>query len=336
VSGSHSRQPLPAVFLNGTYVEGVIEAEIESSSFFAADRFRIRAALNGAGAAIWSSVPLLTEVQIGLAGQWASLITGNADTVSIDPIRGEVHTNGRDLAAMFVDTQIDESFENQTSSEIATLLASRRGLTAAVTPTQTLVGRYYQSGRTRTALTQHARATTQWDLLCWLAQLEGFDVWVAGQTLNFAPVPDAVPAVTVTPQDCISLRMHHALDIAAGITVVVKSWDAVSQTVVIQSSSSNPTSSLSTTRTVVRPNLSSSDAQSLANQLLGQMSGHERSIAIEMPGDAVMFPRMAMQLAGTNTDFDGVYSICAVDRRISFQHGFTQTVEARSMPWTAS
>jgi phage protein D len=296
----------------------------------------VRAALNAAGPEIWSGVPLLTEVQIGLDGQWLSLITGNADTVSIDPIRGEIHTNGRDLAALFVDTQIDESFENQTSSDIATLLANRQGLMAAVTPTQTLTGRYYQSGRTRTALTQHARATTQWDLLCWLAQLEGFDVWMTGRTLNFAPAPPAVPVVTITPQDCTSLRMHHALDIAAGATVVVKSWDAVSQAAVMQSSSTNPGSSLSTTRTVVRPNLSSTDAQLLADQLLSQISGHERSIDIEMPGDLVMFPRMVVQLAGTSTDFDGVYSICSVDRRISFHHGFTQTIEARSVPWTAS
>jgi hypothetical protein len=130
--------------------------------------------------------------------------------------------------------------------------------------------------------------------------------------------------------------MHHALDIAAGATVVVKSWDAVSQAAVMQSSSTNPGSSLSTTRTVVRPNLSSTDAQLLADQLLSQISGHERSIDIEMPGDLVMFPRMVVQLAGTNTDFDGVYSICSVDRRISFHHGFTQTIEARSVPWTAS
>ncbi len=336
MSGSNARQPLAAVFLNGAPVAGVIEAEIDSSSFFSADRFRVRAALNASGAAVWSGVPLLTEVQIGVDGQWLSVITGNADTVSVDPIRGEISTAGRDLAALFVDAQIDESFENQTSSDIATLLASRQGLAAVVTPTQTLVGRYYQSGRTRTALTQHARATTQWDLLCWLAQQEGFDVWMTGRTLNFAPVPQAVPAVTITPQDCMSLQMHHALDIAAGITVVVRSWDAVSQSAIMQSSSSNVTNGLATTRTVVRPNLSSSDAQLLANQLLSQISGHERSLAITMPGDMILFPRMAMHLAGTATDFDGVYTICAVDRRISFQHGFTQTIEARSMPWTAS
>ncbi len=336
MSGSDTRQPLPAVYLNGLLVSGVIEAEIESSSFFSADRFQVRAALNAAGAAVWSSVPLLTEVQIGLDGQWLSLITGNADTVSIDPIRGEVRAAGRDLAALFVDTQIDESFENQTSSEIATLLANRQGLAAAVTPTQTLVGRYYQSGRTRTALTQHARATTQWDLLCWLAQLEGFDVWMTGQTLNFAPVQQGVASLTITPADCISLQMHHALDIAAGVTVVVRSWDAISQSAIMQSSSSNADSSLSTTRTVVRPNLSSDDAQLLANQLLSQISGHERCIEIEMPGDLVIFPRMTVQLAGTDTDFDGAYTISSVDRRISFQRGFTQTVEARSIPWTAS
>jgi hypothetical protein len=331
--GRETRQPLPVVLINGVAASGVTAVEVQANSFLGADRFSVTAALDGSGAAAWSAVPLLTEVQVTMGGASASLVTGNADSVSIDPIRGEVRVAGRDLAALFVAAQIEESFENQTASEIATLLAGRQGLAAAVTPTQDLVGRYYQTGRTRTALTQHARATTQWDLLCWLAQLENYDVWVSGQTLNFQPPAPPVPALTITPGDCVRLHMHHALDIAAGVTVAVKSWDCVAQSAVTQTASSG---SGGVTRTVVRPNLSAGDAQALAAQLVGQISGHERRLDIDMPGDLFMFPRMTIALAGTGTDFDGIYSVCAVERRLSVRHGFVQSVDARSVPWTVS
>jgi phage protein D len=336
MSGSSTRQALPIVLVGGQAVAGIIAAEIQSNSFFAADRFTVRAALSPANAACWAGVPLAVEIRIGLNGQAQSLITGNADSVSIDPIRGEIEIAGRDLASLFVGAQIDESFENQTSGEVATALAGRQGLIPSVTPTQTLIGRYYQNGRTRTALTQHARATTQWDLLCWLAQLENYDVWVSGQTLHFQPVQQSAPAISISPQDCMSLRLHHALDIAAGVTVTVKSWDCVSQSAIVQSATSIGAAGQGMTRTVVRPNLSSNEAQMLAARLAGQMADHERRVDIDMPGDLATLPRMTMALTGTGTDFDGPYMIRSVERRISFQHGFTQAIEAGSMPWTAS
>ena len=186
---------------------------------------------------LWASSQLLIEIRIGLNEQWVSLITGLADGVSIDPIAGEVSVAGRDLTSLFVGAQIEESFENQTSSDIATLLAARQGLAASVAPTGTLIGRYYQNGRTRTTLPQHARATTQWELLCWLAQLENFDVWVDGRTLNFQPLDQREPSFVISPRDCLRLNLHRAMDLAAGITVTVKSWDSLSQTAIVQSAS---------------------------------------------------------------------------------------------------
>jgi phage protein D len=330
------RQPYPTVLVNGQGVGGIIEADIESNSFFSADRFRIRAALFVPEADVWSTVNLLVEIRLSLGGEEASLITGTADSVTIDPIRGEIQIAGRDLASVFVGAQSDQSFENQTSSDIATLLAARHGLNAQVATTTSLIGRYYQNGRTRTTMTQHARATTEWDLLCWLAQLEGFDVWVNGTTLYFQPVVQAAPGVTLTPQDCTSMTLHHALDIAAGVTVTVKSWDCVAQNGITQSASSGGGSDPGIVRTVVRPNLSAGDAQSLATRILTQIQTHERHVDLEMPGDLATSPRMVLSLADTGTAFDGLYDICSVHRRISFSRGYSQTIEARSLPWTPS
>ena len=74
----------------------------------------------------------------------------------------------------------------------------------------------------------------------------------------------------------------------------------------------------------------------LAERLLGQISAHERTILIDVPGELETAPRMVMSLAGTGTDFDGPYVVCGVERRLSFARGFSQTIDARSLPWTPS
>jgi hypothetical protein len=315
---------------------GIKEVQVQSTSFLSADRFSLRAALTGAGATVWSDVPLVIELGIGIAGSQTSLITGKADSVSIDPIRGECRIAGRDFAASFVSSQVDQSFENQTSSDIAIALAQKHGLQSQVTATQTPVGRYYQNSRTRTAMTQHARATTEWDLLCWLAQIEGFDVWVQGYSLFFQPVDQSTPIVTVQPGDCLAMVLHHALDVAGGVAVTVKSWDCINQTMVSQVVSGGSSEAGLMNRTIVRPNLSSNDAQRLALQTFSQITEHERHIEMEMPGDLVIQPRNTISVQATGTDFDGLYNICSIERRLSFTHGFTQTVEAKSFPWTPS
>ena len=323
------------VLINGAEVNGIIGAEVQSTSFLAADRFTIRAALSGSDASIWSDIPLLIDVQVALSGNWTSLITGYADELTMDPIRGSVHVSGRDLTSRLISSQADESFQNQTSSDVAMALAARSGLSAVVIPTLSLTGRYYQTDRTRATLAQHSRATTSWDLLCWLAKSEGYDVWVQGETLYFQPPIDSVPVALINPAACMSMELSRALDIAAGLTVSVKSWNSVAQNTV-EGYATNAITSDAVTRTVVQPNLSTAEADLLAARVLADISSHERTVRYEVPGDLTTMPRTSMTLAGTATDFDGIYRVCEVERRISFRHGFTQIVEARSQPWRPS
>ena len=336
LSVSSSRQPLPFVKANAADMAGIKEVRVCSTSYLATDRFSLCAALTGAGYSEWSASPLVVEIGISLDGERISLITGNADIVSVDPLSGEVRLSGRDFAADFISSQIEESFENQTSSEIALTLAQKHGLEPHVTTTQTPVGRYYQNSRTRVALTQHARATTEWDLICWLAQLEGFEVWVKGSDFFFQPLDRLTPSLVLGPQDCMSMALHHSLDIAAGVAFTVKSWDVTNQAAVTQTVSSGPRSSGQMNRTVVRPNLSNSEAQRLALQLFNQTTAHERRVEMEMPGEFLAQPRSTLLLQDTKTDFDGFYAISSVERRLSFKHGFTQTIEAKSFPWIPS
>jgi hypothetical protein len=69
---------------------------------------------------------------------------------------------------------------------------------------------------------------------------------------------------------------------------------------------------------------------------LAQLSAHAVEISFEMPGDLTTMPRGGIMLSGTGTSFDGTYEVAEVERRISFERGFTQSVLARGLPWTPS
>ena len=330
------RQAGVAVLANGALLPGVLSAEVRSNAYLSANRFAVSVAYSSAGSDFWSGLPLLIEVQVGLDGAWQSLIIGNADSLDVDPVRQTATLHGRDLTALLISAQTAETFENQTASQIATTLAARHGLTPAVAATTDIVGRYFQTGRTRTTLAQHASMTSEWDVMTWLAEREGFDVWIDGTTLYFQPGVSGAAAAWITPGDCMSIRLQRALDLAAGSTVVVQSWDSRQGTAITGSATNGVAGSGGSTFTTVKPNLSFSDANSLAQRTLAQLSTHETEIELEMPGELTLMARTIVGLSQTGTDFDGTYQIMEMDRRICFERGFTQTAVARSLPWIAS
>ncbi len=330
-----SRSPRIQVLVNGVAVAGILSAAISSNSHLAANRFSIEVALSANTYDVWTNTVLNCEICVQLGGGWASLIYGQVDELDIDVGRKLVRVEGRDLTSRFIETRIQESFENQTASEIATILARRRGLTAAVIATSAVVGRSFQNGCSRLALDQHSRNTTEWDLLIQLAEGEGFDVWVDGQQLNFAPPDQNASTLLMTPSDCISLKLRRLVTLSSGLQVDVKSWDLQGQRAVIQTAQTSLDVQDPRIYAVIRPNISDAAAKVLAQRLLGQMAQHERSVSIEMPGDITTQPRDILYLSGTDTDFDGTWTVTEVDRHLSFQGGFTQVLEARIPTWTA-
>jgi hypothetical protein len=295
-----------------------------------------RAALSATDYSAWTTLPVQIEIQFGIDGNWQSLITGAADAIEVDAIRNSILVSGRDLTAIFIAAQTQESFENLTSSDVAILLCGRHSILASVTPTSTLIGRYYQDGHTRSALSQHGRATTEWDVLSWLAQQEGYDVWVAGDTLHFQPASTSSIGAAVAPADCLDMRLNRDLSIGAGFTVQIQSWDSASQQGIAAQASYGSSATGTAPIVALRPNLSLGDAQTLAQRMVSQLSGHERTLSYETPADLTTMPRMQIQLAYTNTDFDGAYTVYEVERRFSVRHGFTQQVQARRPSWTIS
>lgn len=317
-------QPQLRVSVGSVVVPGVIELEIESVAYFAADRFRIVFAI---GAAAFTTISYflnlgleIVTVETALSGfGYSNLISGQIDNIQIDMRENRAILTGRDLAARMIDTELSETFVNQTASQIAVTIAQRHQLVPNVTATTTLTGQYYQLDHARTALGVNSRVTTEWNLLSALAEIENFQLSVVGEVLNFGPTQQGVP-VFMTAQDFITLTFDTAASLPGG--TVVKSWSSRSKKAISQSVGTG----LMTT--LVRPNLSEVQAQALATSHLATLSQHTVALLGIMPGNLVLMPGMQIEFGGTNSSLDQNYTVMEVSRTIDAQHGFLQRIRA--------
>jgi phage protein D len=337
------RRPTSRVLVNGCVLPGLIEAEVTTNSHLCADRFDTRIALGAGGsydAAFWASqVGVQIEILMSVdAVGFNSMITGVVDTAVIDPIGSTLRIAGRDLSAKLIEARTQTTFSNQTSSEIATTIAQRHGLNPNVTPTTTLVGRYYQSEHDRITLDQHSSTTTDWDLLASLARIEGFALSVIGMMLNFGPtMPSATLPHAITPADCINLSLERHLSLAGGIEVTVKSWNSYQRNAFVQSVQGTAQDGTggggdapSRRYVYVYPNLTPTQALNFAQQKLTELSAHERTIEVLLPGELQLNAASTVALSGTNTAFDQMYQIESIERRMSSRGGFTQRIRAQA------
>lgn len=346
------RHPRLRVLADGFELPGVIFAEIVSNNHYAADRFRLQLEVRPVAAAQWSVTDsALLDIQVATDGpNWISLITGDVDQLRLDTRSHTMSLEGRDLTAGLIETRTQETFANQTSSEIATTIAARHGLTADVTRTMTPVGAYWQLEHDRITLGSFSRAITEWDLLVTLAQHEGYDVWVFGSTLFFR-LASSLPVAAVTlrsvatlsgPANIISMQLERALTLARDIEVVVKSWNSRQANAFAQTArarregSSSHAVGVAGARSRIQryvyvvPNLTPDAALKLAQMRLAELTRHERVVEIEMPGELTLAPRQKIRVEATGTSFDQEYWIDEITRRIDVKHGFTQHLRARN------
>jgi phage protein D len=322
------RQPRLNVLANGAAVAGAVSATVISNNYHAADRFYVSVAAATTGNLLDADTIAL-EVQFSLDGgaSFASAISGYVDAVEFEALPGRIGFSGRDLSAALIEARSQETFPNQTASEIATLLAQRHGLSARVTATTTPAGRYWELEHDRLMLNAFTQATAEWDLLVSLAQHEGFDVWVSGSTLYFQPRQDGTPLI-IRPEDCVSLRLERALTLAGDVEVIVKSWHSRGGIGCTQSARRQGAGK-SVRYIYVVPNLTPDQALTLAQQRLNELTRHERVLVAEMPGDMMLTPRMTLALEGTGTGFDTAYRVDEIERTLSPGSGFVQRVRAR-------
>jgi phage protein D len=351
------RAPRVQVLLNGVVMQGLIGVSLSLANDFQASKFTFEADVGTeytTNAAWWSTQTKVTAViQAGMLVNgtvaWQTLMTGVVDDYEILLDSSTVTVNGRDLAAQLIDTKTANTYSNQTSSEIATMLAQQVGLTPVVTATQTIVGTYYQIDTTHTGLGAFSQDITEWDLLVYLAQQEGFDLFVSGTSLYFQPPATSEQAYNISwtmgangvpNSNVIGLSLQHALTLAKGVSVTVKSYNSLTGKS-IKATTSDPqyagkVAPGGQNYVFYAPNLTPQQAIALANQRYADITRHLRTVQFDLPGDTVLTPRKLIVLSGTGTAFDTSYYPDRIDMQISMSGGFGMAVTARNVPPTPS
>lgn len=345
------RRPRNRLLLNGVPV-GTCEAlEISSSNRAQAASFFARICLTSSAATagrLWlSSDSLEASLQLGFLPsgmsegfvEWQEMLTGVVDHVRYDPVSGNVDLEGRDFASRLLDLPITEAFLNTTSSDVAQQLAARCSLSCVYDSSSTMIGQYYQIEHSRQSLVRFSRFGTAWDLLCSLAQFEGFDVWVEGKTLYFVSADrDPVNSVDIALDisggpnrvqlNVSSLVVERRLAVPPSPTIQVSSWNSRQRLrVTAQAGSQEPNGP--TPINVLRPNLLQDTAQKLASGVLGQVARHRQTLNVTMPGDLTLMPRDRLIVSGMGSTWDGNYRIDSLDREMTLGGGFTQSLTAK-------
>ena len=335
------------VLVGGQVLTGVVQAEVRSCNHYAADSFKIVAALEldfWAGAKFWASeshLPVDVQFSLDRGCSFCSLIQGLVDVVSLNVIDGSVRLSGRDFSAGLIEARTQETFSNRTASEIAAVFAARHNLCPAVITTATPVGRYYGGSYAAATLDQFTQSTTEWDLLAYLARCERYDLSVRGSTLYFRPIADPnTPVTVIRPENLTNIMLRRNLPLARDVEVTIKSWNSQMQQGITErmvgSSCNSDVTDLETDTTslqkyiFMRPNLTPDVALRLAQQQITELCRHERTVDLVMPGELTLSPGDVVLLDGTETEFDQTYYVELTERIMHPRRGFTQSVSLRS------
>ncbi len=362
IGNAAARQPRGIVKItdsngNSGYVDGWFSIEIDNNAYRSADTFRIVfviSQLPAAYSANWFSVQTVISVEI-FAGfpsdpnnygvnDLTSLLYGNVDDVTIDPVGGVIELSGRDLTALLIDTKTSEAFANNTSSQIAVILANRHGLTPVVTATTKIIGDYYAADHINTNTEK-----SEWEILSDLANIEGFMIFVKAKSLYFQSWPDsqsepyviqwqAPDSTTSTPQsNAVTLSFSRNLTISKGVTVEVHSWNTKQEKGFTESwpkTAKQVQAGQSAAKTQVYKktvaNLTPDSALDLAKKIYKQIILHEMKMDCYLPADLLLDCTKAIQVRGTNTAFDQTYYPENIRRTMSVSEGFRMNISAKN------
>lgn len=354
------RQPRGLVKINGIILTGWLDFDVDNNNYYSADTFRLKLACGALPETMntaWfcSQQDMYVELFIGIpqdANQFVpedltSWIYGQTDEIDFDPFENVMTLAGRDLTRVFIDTKTTQKWPNLTSSAIATQLAKSHGLTPVVTATTAQVGKYYEIDKVNLSDDR-----SEWDLLNYLAGVEGFVVYVRGQSLYFQPGPD--PA-TATPYELIwtpsyqgsspianfeRVNFKRALTVSRGIQVVVRSWNK-KQAQWFTATYPTKAKSIQVGKSAVGSgaqiysksiaNLSQEQVIQHAQSWYQQLVAHEMKFEnMAMPGDNGLDTTSIIKLSGTGTAFDQTYYPDTINRAISFDGGYEMTIAAKN------
>ena len=263
------------------------------------------------------------------------MMTVRCDQIELNPETQLIEIEGRDLTSLLIDNKTTDKWPNKTSSQIATLIAAKFNLLTNIQATTGTAGNFYTTDHVKLA-----RAETYWNILTYLAQREGFQVHVLGNTLYFGKftsetsldpyliqfaIQDGIPS-----SNAKHLKFIRDLTLSQDISVTVSSYHGYKGAKFTATATASKTAkkiekdaelaqSLQKYDVII-PGKTQAECALKANELLGEISRHELKIHAELPFDTVLYPWVQVKMEGTNTVWDATYTPLSVSRSFSKEH----------------
>jgi hypothetical protein len=319
-----AKTPQVRVTINGVVVPGVIALTVDMVGHYAANRFCVTFAIGTSpfygylDFLSFGNASITIEVETE-PFSYSTLLIGVVDNTSVDLIKCTAILTGRDLAAALIETEVTETYVNLTASQVAQNIAEKHDLVPNISSTEELIGQYYELDHARSILGLNSRSMTEWNLLTDLAILEDYILYIDNDTLYFGAWPAQQQAL-FTVDDFSELKIDDSGALPASTTV--SSWNTKLKAV------TSATTGGGVGRTIVRPNLSLSQATSIAQTQLNAAARHKRVLRAVMPGDLVIRPGFGFTLVDTALGEDQPYIVTSVVKLIGTAHGFVQKVVA--------
>lgn len=355
------RHPRALVLINGISALWE-EIEITTTTFYNADNYHVQLPLNKQNPILnlnyWATTQNFTvQIYVGFpsnpenysTSELDLIIQGDCDELEVDPLNARVMLSGRDLTSRFIDTKTTNKYPNQTSSQIAAILAQEHGLMTNITPTFTPVGSYYNSQNVLMS-----KVTTEWDLLCYLANQEDFFVYVKQNILYFNPKTyDLSNVYTLQYQspnntnasptfNGMRLGLFRSTTLSSDVSVTIKipynintgkadfaKAGATHRTRSYLHNVPTPSGRIQKYSFVV-PGLTKQQAQQKANQILQDITLHEVRLTASLPGNNILQKNGSVQLKGTNSSYDQLYFVEQIVRRINVSEGYIMEISAKN------
>lgn len=345
------RDPGGQVISAGKAIPGLISLEVTAHNSYRADHYHAVFALFadpafglGYWGALQSGVSFDFQARAYSTDGFSSLMVGEVDHMSVDIVRGTISIEGRDLRARLIDAKTQETFYNQTSSQVAMQMGGRHGLTVDADDTKGAIGRYWSEDHDRLVAHQFTSARSEWDVLVYLAQREQFDVWVSATTLYFKPRPTTdsqpfqlnytppSPAIPVSP--VIDLTFERSLTLAKDVVVAVHGYEprkGKGYTVYDPPSSKNAAQKgTAQVFTYQVASVDQSTALQFAKSYREDITRHERLLSFHMPAETTINARGQVKFTGTGSSWDQAYWVDNIAWHLSRERGFTMDVHCKN------
>ena len=341
----HVRAPKVSAEINGIIVNSVIHVDITNSGSCKSSRFDLTVSTSGNARDNQWLKSISSYVTVGITIQFSDIrsgvvsFDGLADSISVDPINSTAHLVGRDYSSILISSTSQESFYNQTASEIVNEIASRHGFSSNVATTSRMVGSYQNNNYGHLSLSDHSQTITEWDLLRHLANSEEFEMFVDGTTLVFTPLGSLSRGnMTLDITSVIGMKFWKNCPLSDQPGLTVKSWNSwIGQVFSYTHESSKTRRDLNASYpiegpgsgiAIIRPNLFPSDAERLAKQQHALLRQRDLTVQIVMPGETSLKPGDVLAITSPAGSFGSNFIVMSMRREFSTARGFLQHVHA--------